>query len=70
MDELEIKIAIRFKVPENVLTLNGIFYGLDKVGPILLNHLIKAILEAFRERAIEELKNSHPNRYVRNGRRS
>ena len=68
MDELEIKIVLSFKVPENGLTLNGIFYGLDKDNPNLMNHLIKAILEGFEERAIEELKSSHPNRYVRNGR--
>ena len=68
MDELEIKIAISFKVPENDLTLNGIFYGLDKDSPILMNHIIKAILEAFEDKAIEEFKSSHPNRYVRNGR--
>ena len=70
MDELEIKIVLDFKVPENDLTLNGIFYGLDKDNPNLMNHLIKAILEAFEEKAIEELKSSHPGRYARNGRQS
>jgi len=35
-----------------------------------MNHIIKAILEAFEDKAIDELKNSHPNRYVRNGRQS
>jgi len=68
MDELEIKIVLDFKVPENGLTLNGIFYGLDKDNPSLMNYLIKAILEAFEEKAIAELKSSHPGRYARNGR--
>jgi len=68
MDELEIKIVLHFKVPENGLTLNGIFYGLDKDNPNLMNYLIKAILEAFEEKAIAELKSSHPGRYARNGR--
>lgn len=35
-----------------------------------MNHLIKAILEAFKDKAIEELKNSYPGRYVRNGMQS
>jgi len=60
MDELEIKIVLSFKVPEYGLTLNGIFYGLDKDNPNFMNHLIKAILEAFEERAIEELKGRQP----------
>lgn len=60
MDELEIKIILNFKIPENCLTLNGIFYGLEKDNPNLMNYLIKAILEAFEEKAIAELKSSHP----------
>jgi len=68
MDELEIKIVLAFKVPENNLTLNGIFYGLDKDNPNLMNHLIKGILEALEDKAIEDLKSSHPGRYTRNGR--
>ena len=68
MDELEIKIILNYKVPKNGLTLNGIFYGLDKDNPNLMNHLIKAILEAFEEKAIAELKEKHPGRYARNGR--
>ena len=70
MDELEIKITLRFKIPENGLTLNGIFYGLGKDNPNLMNHLIKAILQAFEDKAIEELKAGHPGRYARNGRQN
>lgn len=70
MDELEIKITLRFKIPENGLTLNGMFYGLGKDNPNLMNHLIKAILQAFEDKAIEELKACHPGRYARNGRQN
>jgi hypothetical protein len=37
MDDLEIKIAITYKVPENNLTLNGLLRGLERdVSRILL----------------------------------
>jgi transposase-like protein len=68
MDELEIKLVINFKVPENGLTLNGIFHGLGEDNSHLMNHVIKAILRAFEDKAIEEIKSHDPGRYVRNGR--
>lgn len=68
MDELEIKIALFYKVPENGLTLNGILRGLEKDQNTLMRNMVKAILSALEKKTIEEYKSSYPNRYYRHGR--
>ena len=68
MDELEIKIALSYKVPENDLTLNGILRGLQEDQNTLMRKMAKAILAALEDKAIEEHISSHPARYYRYGR--
>ena len=68
MDELEIKIVLRYKVPENGLTLNGILLSLEKDRNMLIRNMIYVILNALEEKAIEECKASDPERYFRHGR--
>ncbi len=53
MDELEIKIALSFKVPENGLTLNGILRGLQEDQDILMQSIVKALLSALEKKTIE-----------------
>jgi len=68
MDELEIKIALSYKVPENDLTLNGILRGLQEDQNTLMRHMVKTILAALEDKTIEEHISSHPARYYRYGR--
>ncbi|MCD6516388.1 MAG: UPF0236 family protein [Candidatus Aminicenantes bacterium] len=67
MDELEIKIALSYKIPEKGLTLNGILRGLQEDQNKLMKNIIKTILNALEERAIQEYKSRHPERYYRHG---
>ena len=69
MDELEIKIVLGYKVPETDLTLNGILRGLEQDKNILMRSIVKAVLHALEEKAIEEHKIREPERYIRYGRR-
>jgi hypothetical protein len=68
MDELEIKIVLRYSVPENGLTLNGLLRGLDQDKNLLMRCLVEVILNALEEKAIEEYKASEAERYFGNGR--
>jgi len=69
MDELEIKIILSYKVPETGLTLNGILRAFEQDKNILMRSIIKAVLHALEEKAIEEQKIREPGRYLRYGRR-
>lgn len=46
MDELEIKIAISYKIPKNDLTLNGILRGLKEDQNMMMQNIVKTILNA------------------------
>jgi len=67
MDELEIKIALSYKVPESDLTINGILRGLQEDQNTLMKSIVRAILSALEEKAIQEYISSHPDRYYRHG---
>ncbi len=67
MDELEIKIVLKYKVPENGLTVNGLLKGLEENKSLIMKALLKAIFQALEEKEIEKLKLKDQDRYVRNG---
>lgn len=67
MDDLEIKITLTYEVPESGLTFNGLVRSLEENGRWILLEILKAMLEAIEERAIEDLMGESPDRYVRNG---
>lgn len=69
MDELEINIVLSYKVPKNGLTFNGILRGLEQDKDILMRSMVKVILHALEEKAVEEQKIREPGRYIRYGRR-
>ena len=54
MDELEIKIALSYKVPESDLTFNGILRGVQEDQNTLMKSIVRAILSALEEKAIQE----------------
>lgn len=59
MDDLEIKITLSYKVPENNLTLNGLLRGLERDRDEIMRNFLGAILQALEGKAKEE--------YARNG---
>lgn len=69
MDEIEIKIVLAYNVPENGLTLNGILRSLEQDKDIVVRSLVKAILDALEEKAVDEQIIREPGRYIRYGRR-
>jgi hypothetical protein len=70
MDELEIKLVLQFSVPKDGLTVNGIFQGLEEQAPEILRTLTQGIFQALEERAVQNLMESEPGRYRKNGHQS
>jgi len=67
MDDLEIKIAITYKIPKNNLTLNGLLRGLERNRDEIMRSILGRILEALEEKAKADYP---PGRYVLNGHQS
>lgn len=70
MDELEIKLVLRFSVPKDGLTVNGIFQGLEEQAPEIMSALTDGIFQALEKRAVQALEESIPGRYRKNGHQS
>jgi hypothetical protein len=67
MDDLEIKIAIVYKVPKNALSLNGLLRGLARDRDRIMREALVQIFAALEDR----LRENYPgDRYVWNGRQS
>ena len=54
MDDLEIKIAITYKVPKNNLTINGLLRGLEHNRDEIMRTILGRILEALEEKAKDD----------------
>ncbi len=67
MDDLEIKIALTYKVPKNNLTLNGLLRGLERDRDEIMRAVIGQILLALEEKAKEDYAS---DRYVQDGHQS
>jgi len=67
MKELEIKLVLRFRVPESGLTVNGILQGLEDQIPVIFIKILESTFKAVEERAINRLIKESPGRYTRNG---
>ena len=68
MDELEIRIVLRYKVPERGLTFNGLLRGLEQDRDVIIRGVIQEVLAAVEEKAIERCQQRAPDRHLRNGR--
>lgn len=68
MRELEIHLVLRFRVPEDGLTVNGILLGLQERTPVIFTTLVHSIFKALEERTVQRLVQQHPGRFVLNGR--
>ena len=67
MDDLEIKIAITYRIPKNNLTLNGLLRGLERDRDEIMRAVTERILSALEEKA----KADYPaDRFVRQGHQS
>ena len=70
MDELEIRLVLRFNVPEDGLTVNGILQGLQEQTPLILTTLLEMIFEALEEHTVRRWRRENPGRYINNGHQS
>jgi hypothetical protein len=67
MDELKIRLVLRFSVPKDGLTVNGILQGLKEQSPLILTTLLEMIFKALEERTVRRLRQEDPGRYAGNG---
>ena len=67
MTEIEIRLSLKLRVPENDLNVNGVLQGIEEQTPVVLSTILETILKALEERAITKLKKQDPGRYVSNG---
>ena len=67
MTEMEIRLVLRFREPENGFTVNGILQGLEEQTPVIIKAILEQIFKALEERAIMRLRREKPGRYVLNG---
>ena len=64
MDDLEIQITLTYKIPENDLTFNGLLRGLERDRDELMRAILRTILCALEERAVQSLP---AGRFVKDG---
>ena len=67
MDDLEIKIAIEYTVPESALSLNEIVRGLAQDGNRIMRTVLLQVLAALEKRAQADYP---PDRFIHNGHQS
>jgi len=67
MDELQIRLVLRFSVPKDGLTVNGILKGLEEQTPLILSILLEMIFRSLEERAVGRMTQEYPGHYMSNG---
>lgn len=68
MTEISIDLKLNITIPENGIKINNLLYQLRKFMATIYFGILKAVCSAMEEKTIAELKESSPQRYVRNGR--
>ena len=68
MAEINIDLKLNITIPENGIKINNLLYQLRKFMATIYFGILKAVCSAMEEKTIAELKESSPQRYVRNGR--
>ena len=67
MSEITIDLRLRFKIPDNNLTINSVIYGLKESCQEINGNIIATVMRAIEERVIETMMQNNPGRYRRNG---
>ena len=70
MAEIVIDLKLKVNIAEDGVKVNNLLYQLRKFMTELYFGILRAIFSALEEQAIAKLKQSSPQRYVKNGRRS
>lgn len=70
MAEIIIDLKLKVNIAEDGVKVNNLLYQLRKFMTELYFGILRAIFSALEEQAIAKLKQSSPQRYVKNGRRS
>ena len=67
MAEIHIDLKLKIIVPEEGIKINNLLYQLRKFMPQLYFGILRAVFSAVEDKAIARLKETFPDRYVRNG---
>ena len=70
LGEITVKLRLVFKIPKFGLRINGLIQGMKESSPQIHGVILSTLLEALKERLIEEMLQGNPGRYRRNGRQS
>lgn len=67
MKQIQIDLGLRFNIPPKDLTVNGLIFGLKESMPEIMLTIMEALFSGIEEKAINDLKDHSPERYVHNG---
>ena len=69
MQEILLKFEVSLKMSDDGIKINNLLYQLRKFMQVLFFGILGEIFNALESRAVKELKEKHPGRYNRNGKR-
>lgn len=69
MGEILLKIEVSLKMSEDGVKINNLLYQLRKFMKVLYFGILREVFKALEYKAIKELQEKHPERYVKNGKR-
>lgn len=67
MGEITMDLRLVFNIPESDLTINGLIQGLKESCSEIHVTILSTLMQALEERLIEDMIDTAPGRYVRNG---
>jgi len=70
MAEIQMELKLILQITEKGVKINNLLYQLRKFMAKLFFEILRVILSAIEQKAIEELKRTSPGRYVKNGRQA
>jgi len=67
LGEITMDLRLVFRIPESDLTINGLIQGLKESCSKIHVTILSTLMQALEERIIEDMIDTAPGRYVRNG---
>jgi hypothetical protein len=70
LGKITMDLCLVFQIPESGLTINGLIDGLKEAVGQIHAKMLESLMQAMEERLVNEMVQSDPERYRRNGTRS
>lgn len=67
MSKIEMNLTLTLSIPEEGINVNGLLFGLKKMSSQIMLGILKILFQAIEDRAITELKETVPHRFIRYG---